>query len=501
MKNYLNILGVVSLLLVLPMSSCDNGFDELNTNPNVINEINYNTLLTHAMLETSGGRYENWRAALIYSSVMIQHFATTAGYWSGDKYTYNAGYSSSLFDRNYPSTVKSMVDILDKTDPSSNLHNVTLIWWVATMHRLTDMYGDVPYSEAGKGFIDGIFRPVYDSQEDIYKDMLAKLETAAGALKADGDAVTGDFMFKGDVDLWKKYAYSLMLRLGMRMSKVDEGLAQEWVTKAISNGVMDDISQSALVPHENLNGINRNGIGEVFNWNGERFTTDDNPRLSQFFVDWMISHNDPRLDKLGVNWSGGPHLGLPNGLDATTIQDPVLAPGGSDLEAYDRVTHLVVQLGSPMIFQTYAEVELLLAEAAERGWHSGDAKTHFENGVRAAINQWEAFDASLAVDAADVDAYIAGLGYTSGDGNALEMIGEQYWAATFLNEYEAYANYRRTGYPAITPINYPGNEAGGQVPRRLRYPQSEYGVNEANITAANDRQGEDVFTTRVWWDK
>lgn len=499
MKKYLNIFTATLMILVFPMTSCDNDFDELNTNPNVINEIDYNTLLTHAILETSGGRYENWRAGLIYSSTMIQHFATLPGYWSGDKYLYNAGYSSSLFDRNYSTTIKSMVDILDKTDPGSNLYNATLIWWVATMHRLTDMYGDVPYSEAGKGFIEGNFRPVYDSQDAIYADMLAKLETAAGAMNPGGDALSGDILFDGDINLWKSYAYSLMLRLGMRMSKVDAAAAQQWVGKAIAGGVMSDLSQGALVAHsDGPGGINRNGIGEVFNWNGTRFATDDSPRLSEFFVNWMLDNNDPRLDKLGVVASGGPHKGLPNGLDATTVQT---APGGADLETYDRVTHLVVLRESPMLFQTYAEVEFLLAEAAERGWHSGDAKAHFEKGVRAAIDQWQTFDGSLAVDPSDIDAYVSGLGYTAGSADALRMIGEQFWAATFLNEYEAYANYRRTGFPELTPTNYPGNESNGQIPRRLRYPTSEYGVNEVNINAANARQGDDVFTTRMWWDQ
>ncbi|MEM6804393.1 MAG: SusD/RagB family nutrient-binding outer membrane lipoprotein [Bacteroidota bacterium] len=498
MKKYINILVAVLSLLVFPATSCTEDFSEINTNPDAINEIDYNTLLTHAILETSGGRYENWRAGLIYSSTMIQHFATLPGYWSGDKYLYNAGYSSSLFDRNYPTSVKSMVDILDKTDPSSNIYNVTLIWWVATMHRLTDMYGDIPYSEAGRGFIDGNFRPKYDQQSVIYPDMLSKLETAVAALDAGKDAVTGDFMFGGNLDLWKKYGNSLMLRLGMRLSKVDAASAQQWVAKAIAGGVMTDNTESALVPHtDGPAGLNRNGIGEVFNWDGTRFATDDSPRLSEFFVNWMLANNDPRLDKLGVVASGGPQKGLPNGLDETSIQT---APTGSDLETYSRINHLVVLRESPMLFQAYSEVELLLAEAAERGWHSGDAKAHFENGVRAAINQWTAFNSSLAVEAGDIDTYIAGLGYTAGSADAMRMIGEQYWAATFLNEYEAYANYRRTGYPELTPVDYPGNESNGQIPRRLRYPTSEYGVNEANINAANAAQGPDEFTTRIWWD-
>ncbi|MEM6342996.1 MAG: SusD/RagB family nutrient-binding outer membrane lipoprotein [Bacteroidota bacterium] len=492
-KKSINKLWLLLAIVALPMSSCDQGFAELNTNPNAINELDYNYLLSYAQLQTSGERYENWRAILIYSSTMVQHLAALPNYWSGDKYLYNQGYSASLWERAYRNYIKEITDILDKTngDPEyANLYQITRIWRVAAFHRITDLYGDIPYSEAGKGFIEGIFNPVYDSQEDIYRDMLKELDEAANALGAGADEVPGDLIYDGDFALWKKYAYSLMLRLAMRCSEVDPALAQEYVGKATTGGVMTSISESALVKHQDgPSGINRNGVGEVFN-------ADDNQRLSATFVDWMDGKGDPRLNVLGVVASGGAQKGLPNGFTTTTLET---YPGGTDLETYSRVNRQIALLESPMMFQSYAEVELLLAEAVERGWASGDAATHYENGVRAAMKQWgELYDASLAIDDADIDTYLANNPYDAA--NAMEQIGEQYWAATFWNEYEAYANYRRTGYPDLVPVDFPGNEANSQIPRRLRYPAAEYGVNEVNINAANARQGVDEFTTKVWWD-
>jgi hypothetical protein len=273
------------------------------------------------------------------------------------------------------------------------------------------------------------------------------------------------------------------------MSKADAALAEATVRKAISGGVMTSNADIAMIQHSSgPEGINQNGIGQVF-------LADDNQRMSKTFIDWMANHNDPRLDVLGYMAVGGAHVGLPNGYDAQTIA----SVGSDDLNTYSRVNPKLVTVDAPMIFMTYAEVELLLAEAALRGWHSGDAATHYNNGVKAAIQQWEVYDASLAVSDADAEAYLATNPFSAAEG--MRMIGEQYWAATFLNEYEAFANWRRTGYPALTPTDYPGNQSNSQIPRRLRYPDSEYGINGDNIQAAISRQGPDEFTTRVWWDK
>lgn len=487
--------GLVLLvaLALISLTSCDKNFEVINTNPNAASTIDPAFQLSYTQLQTSGERYENWRAMLIYSSTMIQHLSAMATYWSGDKYLYNAGYSSSLWDRGYRNYIKDLVDLTRRTagDPAlTNMNSVARIWKVVAFHRLTDLYGDIPYSEAGLGFLDANVTPKYDAQSAIYADMLKELEEACAALNAGGDEVGGDLIYAGDIAKWKKFGYSMMLRLGMRMSKVDPAGAQAWVQKAITGGVMTDVSDAAYIQHTDGEGINRNGIGEVFQ-------ADANQRMSATFINWMKDHNDPRLDMVSTVNQHGVHNGLPNGFDATMAAASL--PGGDTLDNYSAVNATIVNVASPMVFQTYAEVEFLLAEATVRNWNSGDAKTHYENGVTAAMKAWGAiYDATLDISDADINDYIAANPYDAA--NAMEQIGEQYWAATFLNEYEAYANYRRTGYPALVDVVYNGNESGGKIPRRLRYPAGEAGVNADNYNAVLSAQGPDAFTTRIWWD-
>ncbi len=286
-----------------------------------------------------------------------------------------------------------------------------------------------------------------------------------------------------------------MLRIGMRLSKVEPSTAQEWVGKAISGGVMTSNEDICFIRHtDGPAGINMNGIGEVFNWNGTDYTNDDQGVLSETFIDWLVDHGDPRVEKLSWVRNGGPHRGLPNGYDATTIQN--VDPEFTDASRRNDSNYCLYS--SPMVFQTYAEVEFLIAEAIERNWASGVAAEHYANGVRAAMKQYTIYDESLEVSDVEIAAYLLTNPY-----NPLEwdrVLGEQYWAATLLNEYEAYANWRRTGFPELTPVTYPGNQSNGTIPRRLRYPVSEAANNPEGYASAISRQGPDQFTTRMWWD-
>ena len=150
---------------------------------------------------------------------------------------------------------------------------------------------------------------------------------------------------------------------------------------------------------------------------------------------------------------------------------------------------------------THAEARLLKAEVIERGWATGTAKTEFEAGQAAGVRQLASYGGTIAD--ADVATYAAANPYPTGDLAAkMNAIHTEMWLVTgsTLNHIEGWSNWRRTGYPVLTPVNYPGNETNGQIPRRLRYPQSEPGINP-NIQEAITRQGPDLFTTRVWWDK
>ena len=487
---------------VAALPACDN-FGDLNVDPTEAAQIDANFKVTELQVRIAGTRYENWRAQLIYSSTMMQHLAALPGYWVGDKYFYNAGYSSSLWDRYYPDVAKNLEDLKlqvcdgEEADPDGEDKNycaVARVLRVFTYHRLTDLYGDVPYSEAGRGFIDGNITPVYDAQEAIYDDMLMELQTAAAAFDNSQPTLTGDLIFEGDVDKWRRFANSMMLRLGMRLSEADPGKAQQWVERAIQGGVMQSNDDLARVRFDG-NAV-RNGISEVFD-------ADGNQHLSETFVSGMMDRGDPRLTVFGEP-QAGMIVGLPNGFSATTIQADdswIDCAGGADpcgTDVYMDVNPALVNFDDPMFLQSYAEVEFMLAEAAIRGWGATDAEGHYQAGVRAAMNHLALFNGNT-VDAGEIDDYLAANPYDAANG--LEQIAYEYWVATFFNEYETFANWRRTGFPELTPVNFPGNVTGGTIPVRLRYNESETVSNAENYNAAVARQGPDLLTTNVWWDQ
>jgi len=489
-------LFMVALVFALCIhTSCEEDLAKLNENPNAIIDLDYGIQLTNIQLSITEGGYEMFRASLGYCYSSIQQLAdlespVSGVFLPGDKYLNDPLFAASLFDDVYTREHKNLADLLNRTaedENAINYHAIARIWRVMSSHRITDMYGDVPYFNSGKGYIDNNWFPEYDPQKDIYADMLNELEQAAMQLDAmKKNPGANDIIYGGDLDRWEKLAYSMMLRLGMRMTKVDNGEAEKWVKKAIAGGVMTSNDDIAKIFHEN--GGSRNPF-----WNG--FQTRDQVRLSSTFVDWMIAMNDPRLDIISYVESGGAHKGLPNGYDNETIQS---YPGGADLSTYSNYNPELRKQESPSIRQTYAEVELLLAEAAVYGWHSGDAATHYEKGVRAAINQFDIFGVTMPDDT-EIDDYLAANPYDPSNG--LEMIGEQYWAANILVSWEGYSNWRRTGFPNLVPTNYPGNVTNGQIPRRLTYSGEEYSLNTENVNAAVSRQGPDDFMTRVWWDK
>ncbi|MFD1163186.1 MULTISPECIES: SusD/RagB family nutrient-binding outer membrane lipoprotein [Hwangdonia] len=481
-------------IMAFSITSCADELAELNENPNAIEDLPYGLQLTEVQLDAPGGRYEMRRVALGWGLSSIQQLADVniaTSLLPGDKYIDFIDYSYALYDRYFLQECKEVVDFVARTaeDPEAvNYNAMGRILKVMSFHKVTDMYGDIPYSEAGQGFLSNNWFPAYDRQQDIYLDMLSELEAAAAQLSGSAENPgSQDVMYGGDITQWRKLAYSMMLRLGLRLSKVDPAASEAWVKKAITGGVMTSVNDVAKVEHE---------IGGVTSPIGDSFEADKFMRLSDTFVSWMEDRNDPRLDILSWVESGGPHQGLPNGLDPTTLASS--GPAGGDLLDYSQVNPALVLQDSPSMFITYAEVEFMLAEAAVRGWHTGDAETHYNNGVRAAMANW-GFYGVAAPSTGDVDAYLAANPYDAG--NALEVIGEQFWAATFLNPWEGFSNWRRTGYPVLTPVNYPGNATGGTIARRMKYPIVEFSVNGDNVNAAIANQGPNEYTTRIWWDK
>lgn len=516
-------------------SSCKKDFVSINTNPNAVSasQEQYGSLLTNAELITSGNSdgnaYEDWRGNLIYASCMIQHLSSTAGYWDGDKYFNNPGYLSSYWDQDFgpvasgsnnensnSAPVTNLVDItysLKNDAAQVNLYNEARIFKVYLFQRLTDMYGDIPYTQAGLGYISGITEPVYDKQQAIYMDMLNQLDSAAAALSTSATTPgASDLIYGGNVAQWQKFAYSEMVRIAMRMSKVDPTDAKTWVQKAVAGGVFASNADNAILVHQ---AAAPNGAGsQVANGSGQVLGIIDatSAHLSQTFVNFLNSTGDPRLPYLGTviadatvktdmgDTTAAHQLGQPNGYDvnggATDISTAPGYPGNQNKYSYvNRYTF--ARGNAPTFFLTYSETELLLAEAAFRGWISGSAATYYANGVTAAMGQLT--QAGAGPSDAIISAYVAAHPLVTG--SELEMINDQYWVASFMDETESWANWRRSNYPKLTPINYIGNATGGNIPRRYTYSTVEAATNGTNYAAAvSDLKNGDKMTSPVWWD-
>ena len=504
----------ILLIVVFGAAACTNDFEKINVNPNTPSVVPIDYLLGQSQLllsgSASGPADKIWRTNFGYAAGMIQHMSSIdATFYKGSFYTYLGDVNSAFFDNSYTNFVKSIVNLMEvaKQDPANiNVLSMARILKVMEFSRTTDMYGDIPYSEAGKAFIDNNFSPKYDAQKDIYFDMLKELDEASKAFNSSSYIpAKADYIYSGDLEKWKRAANSLMLRLAMRIQKVDPANAQLWAKKAIDGGLLASNAETLALKNDATGAVtNSNPVSWILGPSGQNVTNINNGGVqwAKTLIDMMKTRKDPRLSVIAMLKNGDNSVakqrGLPNATDATGLN----LLDEKNLDNYSRPATNTMGLALPWIYMTYAETQLLKAEAIERGWATGSAKSVFDAGQAAAINQVSVYGAT--VSPADLATYTTANAYPESGTLAEKMNAihtEIYLvtAATF-NHIEAWANWRRTGFPVLIPVNYIGNDTNGQIPRRLRYPLSEAGVN-VNFQEAIARQGADIFMTRIWWDK
>jgi hypothetical protein len=416
-----------------------------------------------------------------------------------------------------------------------NINAVSRIMKVYIFSRLTDLYGDIPYFDAAKGYYTKVFAPTYDKQQDIYDDFFKELDAATKSFDPSKAPVTQDFYFNGDLAKWKKFGNSLRLRLALRLTKVDQAKAKTEAEAAIAGGVMQSNADMAVMQHANIpfdgeKPAGGNGLSHTFM---NSSPIESAFRMCTTFIDYMVSTSDPRLTMFGRSY-------LKDGAvraDVTDITDKVfdqvgnyhdmgLAPSTFSYEipagegnitinvngTATPVTPILKRLqpskfitanNAPYIIMSYAEVELWMAEAAFRGWTTGSsADDHFSKALEAGVTQMTVYGAPEASATALTNFVTSN---TLIPGKELEQINSQLWVNFALNGQEAYANWRRSGFPAIVyPNRDPGvNQSNGKIPRRMQYPVEEYILNETNVTAASARlsDGKDLWTNSVWWDQ
>ncbi|NQX37686.1 Starch-binding associating with outer membrane [Pedobacter steynii] len=495
----------IAALWVLLGTSCTKDLEEMNINPNQPTKVEPGPLFTALELRQAGTSVAR-RSNVGFGMMMVQQTATTKiDDLEGDKYLQSES-AALLFNEEYAVPAINMamlIDMLKQAPEKVNLYAAARIWKVMQMHRLTDAYGDVPYSQAGQGFLQQIYKPAYDKQSDIYADMLKELEQATKALDpAKTTFGAADIIYQGKTEQWKRLGNSLMLRLALRLIKVDPAMAKQWALKAIQGGVMQNNADICYMRHTGPQQELANPI--AFDFQKFDLIRAGDIKMGKTFMDYLKATNDPRLEVYSSLPDGNsdPALqkGLPNGYNASTIS---ATPGGGDLSTYSIFNvKTILPLTAPTFFITYAETELMLAEAAARGWTTDQAATHYRAAVEASMDQQKLYGKTISTTATS-DYLTTGNPFPTGGSLDLQLksINEQYWVVTFLNGWESYANWRRTGIPQLIPVNYPGNVTGGTIPRRFTFPRNEYSTNGEHVKQAIAQQGPDTYTTRVWWDK
>ena len=518
MKKIFNI-SLLVLCFTLVITSCDNGFDELNRSKTNSLTLDPVLVLNNAVINSSPGGVSPGSATggLTYSLAIVQQMisSNTGVNLGGNFNQVNIGNTPLTWVNYYQNVIRYTNDVITRTNTDvtrSNLYHMARIIQANAFMVLTDSYGDIPYSEAGAGYTGKILLPVYETQQSIYPKIIQELKDASAALDPAGRIEKADVLFTGDIAKWKKFGNSLLLRAGMRLSKIDMTTAQTTVAAALAGGVILSNADNASIKHD---GNYFSGIGNIVNG-----TEAANFYLADPFVSALKNTNDPRLSAIAVRYKGATsgtghvaanattaaaeQFGMPMGSTDGTAQSAAVTAGIGSRYAFSQADrNRILKRTSPVFIVTAAETNLLLAEAAARGWVPGGnvaAATYFTTGIKAHMDMMATYDAGSTIAAADRDTYaIANLLDVSTLDASLQQINYQYWIASFPDGSETWANFRRSGYPVLTTNPYPAKSVNFIT--RITYPPSEILVNSKNVQSAITSIGGDNLDTRVWWDK
>lgn len=495
--------------------SCDKDFVEVNTNPYAVTKIDPAILFAGSQRTHLG----TWAA----EHTIVQHFVNPYNQGATLGFNFNADIedvNNPKWDQSYTGPIRNMshaLVLLAESPDRGNLKSMIRIWKAHTFMGLVDTYGDIPYSDAGKAIGDLLLFPKYDDDAAIYDDLYNEIKESVAALNPAGDFVPEDLFYginsklptssaADQVAKWRKLGNSLLLRLGMRYSKLNATKAASIVAEAVAGGVMESNADNAYVKYD-----------------GSLFVQDENNNLRNFsyfyyaaepFVDKLKETNDPRAkfilanfsDPAGVSNQNNPDTvlanqhGAPIGVVSTVLAEaPYRGKRAGGLNYSQINVWTVASPAAPDFFVTYAQTQLLMAEAALRGWIGGDPREYYENGIRANMASYSLYPGTSPITESEIERYLSEPDVEYVEANALELINVQYWIVNIRNGTEAFANFRRSGYPQLAPNTFNNNLNGG-FPRRFSYPNHEGSSNSENYRVAAEAIGGDNLLSRVFWD-
>ncbi len=460
------------MVLSIFIGCSDADYEELNRDPNNPTQVSADQLFVSA----TKSLFDQMES----TNVNINVFRLFSQYWTETTYTDEENYD--LNNRRIPDNhwseiyrdilfdikdAKSIVEAEEGTT-SPKIGQLTVLE-VYAWQILVDTFGDIPFTEALQG--KEIKSPVYDNDTDVYNALATMIDSAISTLNSGQGFESSDLIYGGDLSAWSKFANSLKLKLGARLSEVNPTLAGTMMSEAVSGGVFTSNNDNATLAYEGTT-PNTNPIWIALVQSGRNDFVAANT-----LVDHMNSLDDPRRSVyFKENLGADTYVGGTYGASAT----------------FSAYTHVGEMLHDPTfrgVLMDYAEVEFSLAEAVELGIVSGSAESHYNAGVTASFNNWGVSDVATYLANPDV-------AYTTASGTWKEKIGMQYWLAMYNRGFEGWYVYRKFDAPTFNVAA----TSGLPVPKRYTYPIAEQSINEANWSAASSAIGGDEQQTSVFWD-
>ncbi len=473
----------IILASLLALTGCTKHITQLNTNP----EASVTAPSASVFLAGEKGLVDiytadNWSSAPFrviaqvwtmntYNNITHYAFATDnpmGGWWT-------ALYTTALSNLAQARTLYA-TDVLDSNVRRNDLI-ITDILEVYAYSLLVNTFGNVPYSQALNRTIPF---PAYDDAKTIETDLLNRLDTSiAGLNPAYGSLGAADQLYQGNIVQWKKFAATLKLKLALLIADVDASTAATKVQQAVATGVLSANTDNALLPYDASSVVNSNPIWQdLVNGANLHYYSP-----ASYFINTLVSWNDPRLPLLFTQAPGGGYLGG-------------IAGAGNTATTLSSFSAQWLGAAFPGDLLDYAETQFLLAEAVERGIPvGGTAESHYDSAVTASILSWGGSNA-------DAQTYLAqpAIAYTTAAGSWRQKIGYQKWIANANRNWDAWTEIRRLGYPDIDVVSPPIG-AQGNLPLRLTYPPAEQTSNPANWAAAVAALpgGQDVLAAKLFW--
>lgn len=555
----------VLALFLFGSAACTSDFEEINTDPNAITigDASARYFFTNTQVELFGpGRFAYWRAHLLHIDRYAGQFALghSKSWWNGELgYVYNPGYTDASWDwlASYFGTLDNFMRL---TGPGGEFENekmfaVGQIMKGLYFQRYTDVFGEVPYSQVGDPDNP---QPAFDTQQQIYKGVIAELAQAMetiGEASRTGEGIDdlgeNDIFFGGDLQLWKKLANSLKLRMAMRAKGAPgENFADKVIAEALQAPLLEAGENALLEKDAVITQWASAAYGDIWH----NFGAGSNWKVTNVLVDYLRDFNDPRLEKYAKPAPGGEvSISRPDGLSDELWQKrtgfilSVLDDAEADYNKTETADELAISMapgtyyigmparlrpemnryaaynlfsdpadyvtqkkneGKPIVPEiafSAAESFFLRAEAAVKGFGGGDPQALYQKGIQEAMLLW-------GVDEAAISDFLANSPMASLQGTEEEQIRKisiQRWLASYTEGYEAWSIARRTGYPeeltsgvaALDPDIYGMGGINGAFPQRMQYGNSAKATNGENLQEALSRQGPDAQDTKLWWAK